>query len=118
SASQYYIIYLLLYQAEDCIRLFLVTGVQTCALPIYQGWVQIIWVQADHEQRMDPNDILSLYARNNQGQMVPLSAFVSLDWNQAPDRKSVVTGQSGKLRRRRLDTNNIIRTLKITRLYT
>lgn len=49
-----------------------------------QGWVQNIWVQADHEQRMDPNDILSLYARNNQGQMVPLSAFVSLDWNQAP----------------------------------
>src|SRR5690606_3933435 len=49
-----------------------------------QGWVQNVWVQADHEQRMDPNDILSLYARNNQGQMVPLSAFVSLDWNQAP----------------------------------
>src|SRR5690554_6989575 len=49
-----------------------------------QGWVQNIWVQAEHEKRMDPDDILALNAQNSSGQMVPLSSFVTLDWTRAP----------------------------------
>ncbi len=49
-----------------------------------QGWVQNIWVQADQKQRMAAEDVLRLNARNRQGEMVPLSSFVTLDWSQAP----------------------------------
>jgi multidrug efflux pump len=33
---------------------------------------------------MNPDDILKLNARNAQGEMVPLSSFVALDWEQGP----------------------------------
>ncbi|MGB7483487.1 efflux RND transporter permease subunit [Castellaniella ginsengisoli] len=49
-----------------------------------QGWVQNIWVQADQDARMDPDDILRLNARNAHGEMVPLSSFVTLSWTQGP----------------------------------
>ncbi|CAM5791096.1 efflux RND transporter permease subunit [Castellaniella caeni] len=49
-----------------------------------QGWVQNVWVQADQSARMNPDDILKLNARNAQGDMVPLSSFVSLDWGRGP----------------------------------
>ncbi len=49
-----------------------------------QGWVQNIWVQAEQEARMEPDDILRLNARNANGEMVPLSSFVSLEWTQGP----------------------------------
>lgn len=49
-----------------------------------QGWVQNVWVQAEHEDRMSPDDILALNARNASGQMVPLSSFVTLEWSHAP----------------------------------
>ncbi len=49
-----------------------------------QGWVQNIWVQAEQEHRMSPDDVLKLNARNNQGQMVPLSSFASYEWKQGP----------------------------------
>ncbi|MBP6017993.1 MAG: multidrug efflux RND transporter permease subunit [Burkholderiaceae bacterium] len=49
-----------------------------------QGWVQNVWVQADQEHRMTPDDVLKLNARNNSGEMVPLSSFVSYSWNQGP----------------------------------
>ena len=48
------------------------------------GWVQNIWVQADAKDRMNPDDILKLNARNQQGDMVPLSAFVSMEWTRGP----------------------------------
>src|SRR5690606_21603727 len=44
------------------------------------GWVQNVWVQADQNHRMTNEEILALNARNNQGGMVPLSAFVTLGW--------------------------------------
>src|SRR5690606_736501 len=53
-----------------------------------QGWVQNVWVQADEAYRMTPEKILSLNARNNQGGMVPLSSFVSLEW--APGSTQIV----------------------------
>jgi multidrug efflux pump len=49
-----------------------------------QGWVQNIWVQAEQDARMDPDDILRLNARNANGEMVPLSSFVTLSWTQGP----------------------------------
>src|SRR5690606_11185923 len=49
-----------------------------------QGWVQNVWVQADQEHRMTTEDILRLNARNSQGEMVPLSSFVTLDWQPGP----------------------------------
>ncbi|MDY0308236.1 MAG: efflux RND transporter permease subunit [Castellaniella sp.] len=49
-----------------------------------QGWVQNIWVQADQDARMNPDDILRLNARNVNGEMVPLSSFVSLEWTRGP----------------------------------
>ncbi|MFW7341370.1 efflux RND transporter permease subunit [Pollutimonas sp. H1-120] len=49
-----------------------------------QGWVQNVWVQADQGHRMEPDDVLKLNARNSQGEMVPLSSFVSYEWVQGP----------------------------------
>ncbi|GAA0227424.1 efflux RND transporter permease subunit [Castellaniella daejeonensis] len=49
-----------------------------------QGWVQNVWVQADQNARMNPDDILRLNARNANGEMVPLSSFVSLEWTRGP----------------------------------
>lgn len=49
-----------------------------------QGWVQNIWVQADQQSRMSPDDILALNARNAQGEMVPLSSMVTLSWGTGP----------------------------------
>ncbi|WP_322994928.1 efflux RND transporter permease subunit [Castellaniella sp.] len=49
-----------------------------------QGWVQNIWVQAEQSARMSPDDILQLNAINNQGEPVPLSSFVSVEWGSGP----------------------------------
>ncbi|NYT82486.1 efflux RND transporter permease subunit [Alcaligenaceae bacterium] len=49
-----------------------------------QGWVQNVWVQAEDAHRMNPDDILKLNARNSQGEMVPLSSFVSYEWQRGP----------------------------------
>src|SRR5690625_2810211 len=49
-----------------------------------QGWVQNVWVQAEDEARMEAEDVLKLNALNDEGQMVRLSSFVSLEWSQAP----------------------------------
>ncbi|MGE8547858.1 MAG: multidrug efflux RND transporter permease subunit [Alcaligenes sp.] len=49
-----------------------------------QGRVQSVWVQADAPYRMTVDDVLKLNARNNEGKMVPLSAFVSQDVEQGP----------------------------------
>jgi len=48
------------------------------------GWMQNVWVQSEPEYRMQVDDILRLNARNAQGGMVPLSAFVKADWAQGP----------------------------------
>ena len=48
------------------------------------GWMQNIWVQADADFRMNLEQVLRLNARNMKGEMVPLSSFVSADWQQGP----------------------------------
>ncbi len=44
------------------------------------GRLQRVVVQADAPARMQPDDLLKLNVANNQGQMVPLSAFASTRW--------------------------------------
>ncbi|MGP1614368.1 MAG: efflux RND transporter permease subunit, partial [Pollutimonas bauzanensis] len=48
------------------------------------GWIQNVWVQAEQAHRMNTDDIMKLNARNGQGEMVPLSSFVKVDWTQGP----------------------------------
>src|SRR5690606_38342161 len=48
------------------------------------GRMQNVWVQADSSARMSVEDVLKLNARNNEGKMVPLSSFVSAQWDQGP----------------------------------
>lgn len=48
------------------------------------GRMQNVWVQAEASQRMQLSDVLKLNARNNQGGMVPLSAFVTAEWLNGP----------------------------------
>ncbi|SOE50559.1 RND efflux system, inner membrane transporter CmeB [plant metagenome] len=50
------------------------------------GWMQNVWVQADAAYRMDLKDVLRLNARNAQGNMVPLSSFVSYEWGEGPSQ--------------------------------
>ncbi|MFC6339097.1 multidrug efflux RND transporter permease subunit [Pseudomonas sp. CCM 7891] len=49
-----------------------------------QGRMQRVVVQAEGEQRTQVEDLLKMHVRNNQGQMVPLSAFVQATWIQGP----------------------------------
>ncbi len=45
-----------------------------------EGRLQRVVVQADAPARMQPEDLMQLYASNRQGQPVPLSAFASTHW--------------------------------------
>jgi multidrug efflux pump len=48
------------------------------------GRQQRVIVQAGQEHRTSPDDLLSLYVRNGQGQMVALANFASVEWKQGP----------------------------------
>jgi multidrug efflux pump len=48
------------------------------------GRLQRVIVQAEAATRMQPEDILKLYAPNSKGQQVPLSAFASTRWVEGP----------------------------------
>ncbi|KQQ67779.1 multidrug transporter [Pseudomonas sp. Leaf127] len=47
---------------------------------IDRGRVKKVYLQGDAGARMNPEDLKKWYVRNNQGQMVPLSAFASGEW--------------------------------------
>ena len=49
-----------------------------------QGRQQRVILQADAPQRVQPEDLLRLYVRNTQGEMVPLSSFASSRWTTGP----------------------------------
>jgi len=49
-----------------------------------QGRQQRVIVQADANQRLQPEDLAKLYARNSGGTMVPFSAFTTSQWNTGP----------------------------------
>src|SRR5690554_4556611 len=48
---------------------------------IDRGRIKKVYIQADAEYRMMPEDINQWYVRNNQGEMVPFSAFTSTRWD-------------------------------------
>ncbi len=56
------------------------------------GRMQRVIVQADAHERMDVADILELNARNNKGEMVPLSSFATARWALGPTQ---VVGYNG-----------------------
>jgi multidrug efflux pump len=49
-----------------------------------QGRQQRVVVQADAPERMQPEDLLRLYVRNAQGDMVPFSSFTTTKWLVGP----------------------------------
>lgn len=50
------------------------------------GRVKRVFVQAQEQNRMLPDDIKNLYVRNNVGKMVPLSALVTGSWTYGSPR--------------------------------
>lgn len=50
------------------------------------GRIQQVIVQADAPYRMQSEQLLALSVRNRLGQMLPLSTFVTLSWNIAPQQ--------------------------------
>ena len=42
--------------------------------------IKRVYIQADAQFRMNPDDIKLLYARNGAGEMVPFSSFASARW--------------------------------------
>lgn len=50
------------------------------------GRVQQVIVQADAPYRMQLQDLLKLYVRNSNEEMVPLSTFITARWTQSPQQ--------------------------------
>src|SRR3546814_17251179 len=50
------------------------------------GSVLRVFLQADAGQRMRPEDVAALQLRNDQGQMVPFSAFSRMRWVTGPQQ--------------------------------
>ena len=48
------------------------------------GRMQKVVVQADVNNRMTPEDVNKLYVPNHEGEQVPLSAFVDMEWENGP----------------------------------
>ncbi len=53
---------------------------------IDRGRVKQVYVQGTAESRMDPEDLNQWYVRNDQGEMVPFSAFATSSWTFGPQR--------------------------------
>src|SRR5436309_13149023 len=68
------------FQAEDGIRDFHVTGVQTCALPI----LYYVMVQLDPSHRATPSDMSGIYLRGRGGQLVQLAALAKVEEGVGP----------------------------------
>ena len=56
------------------------------------GRVLQVLVQADAPYRMQPEDVLSLRIPNQQGELVPFSAFADVEWSAAPASLSRYNG--------------------------
>jgi multidrug efflux pump len=49
-----------------------------------RGRMQRVIVQADHDGRMQADDVLTFNVRNGQGNLVPFSSFASVKWTVGP----------------------------------
>ncbi|KQM36265.1 efflux RND transporter permease subunit [Sphingomonas sp. Leaf10] len=61
---------------------------------IDRGRVKRVYIQADTPYRLSPEDVGDLYVRNATGQMVPFTAFSTLEWANAPVQLTRYNGQS------------------------
>ncbi|WP_267552517.1 efflux RND transporter permease subunit [Rhizobium rhizogenes] len=61
---------------------------------IDRGRVKPVYVQADKDFRMQPEDFGRWYVRNSSGDMVPFSAFSSGDWTYGSPRLERYNGSS------------------------
>lgn len=59
-----------------------------------RGRIKKVYVQADAPFRKDPEDIMRWYVKNDKGDMVPFSAFTSLEWNYGSPRLERFNGLS------------------------
>ena len=49
-----------------------------------RGRMQRVIVQADRASRMNADDILNYNVKNSRGQLVPFSAFATVEWSKGP----------------------------------
>ncbi|MCB2049827.1 MAG: efflux RND transporter permease subunit [Novosphingobium sp.] len=61
---------------------------------IDRGRVKRVYVQADGPYRMKPEDLSAFYVRGSTGNMVPYSAFSTLEWVTAPAQLTRYNGQA------------------------
>jgi multidrug efflux pump len=59
---------------------------------VHEGKVLRVFVQGDAPQRMDPEDVAALHVRNDQGEMVPFSAFTTMRWTAGPQQLNRFNG--------------------------
>jgi multidrug efflux pump len=60
---------------------------------IDRGRIKKVYLQADADARMTPEDLTKWYVRNKQGEMVPLSAFTTAHWAYGSPRLERFNGQ-------------------------
>ncbi|MFP5504857.1 MAG: efflux RND transporter permease subunit [Gammaproteobacteria bacterium] len=60
---------------------------------IDRGRIKKVYLQAEAEARMTPEDLGKWYVRNDRGEMVPLSAFTSAQWTYGSPRLERFNGQ-------------------------
>ena len=60
---------------------------------IDRGRVKRVYMQADQPFRLKPEDLASFYVRGEDGQMVPFTAFSTLEWANAPVSLTRYNGQ-------------------------
>jgi len=61
---------------------------------IDRGRVKKVYLQGQVDSRMSPEDLDKWYVRNNQGQMVPFSAFASGEWTYGAPKLARYNGVS------------------------
>ena len=59
---------------------------------IDRGRVKRVYLQGEAEARMNPEDIDKWFVRNNQGEMVPFSAFATGEWVYGPPKLARYNG--------------------------
>ncbi len=59
---------------------------------IDRGRIKRVYMQADAEFRMTPDDLDRWYVRNNKGEMVPFSAFATGHWQYGSPRRERFNG--------------------------
>ena len=60
---------------------------------IDRGRIKKVYLQADADARMKPEDLSKWYVRNKQGEMVPLSSFAAAHWVYGSPRLERYNGQ-------------------------